>query len=227
MSAPTVPTTLGVAVPKPARGNLRLFAIVALVTVAVAWFTNEYVLTRAVYHRMLDAKLEASRVDAQFDFMQQVSMWGYLVAPVFLLLRLAIVAMTAQLFLLLAEDVPFRVVFRAACWASLAVCAASAARAGYLYLLPTDAITAASMQVVPSSLASLVMYPEDYRSPVYALLNLANVFEAAWCVILYHALRSGGGGRVGARPALVATAGTWTLLSMLQWAFSAYLAAAS
>jgi len=222
----SAPHTVAAHAPPSARYNtLWLLVGVAALSVAIGWFTNEHVITRDVYHRVLDARLDASRVDAQFDFVQQVAVWGYLATPIVLMLRLVVVAMTVQLFLLLGADVPFRVVFRAACWASLAMCAATAARTAYLFLLPADAITPASLQVVPSSLASLVMYPQDYKQPLYSLLNLVNVFEIAWCVILYQALRNGS--RVTARSAALATAGTWALLSTLQWAFTAYLAAAS
>jgi hypothetical protein len=210
---------------RPSRGGLWLFVAASLATILVGWITNEHVLTRSVYHQLLDARLDASRVDAQFDFMRQLAVWGYLSAPVILALRLVIVAMTAQLMLLLFRDVPLRVVFRAACWAYLPLCAALAARALYLYLLPIDQINQGSLQIVPSSLASVLMYSEDYKSPIYALLNLFNVFEVAWCIVFYHALRRDD--RVTARAALSATAGTWSLLATLQWAFSAYFASLS
>ncbi|HEY8176044.1 MAG TPA: hypothetical protein VIF32_10145 [Gemmatimonadaceae bacterium] len=208
-------------------GWLWLFAGASAATVIIGWFTNEYVLTRSTYHQLLDARLAASRVDAQFDFMQQVAIWGYLAAPVVLAIRLVVVAMTAQLFLLLFRDVPFRVVFRAACWAYAALCAAFAARAVYLYLLPPELINQGSLQIIPSSLASVLMYSEDFRSPLYSLLNLLNVFELAWCVIFYQLIRSPRDEGVTARAALTATAGTWVLLATLQWAFSAYFASLS
>ena len=212
--------TMPVAVAGRSHTGLLLFVLATAVSFAVAWFTNEMVMTREIYHRLFDAKLEVSRVDAQFDLMRQMASVGYTALPLVVLVRTVTVAMTTQLFLLLFADVPFRVVFRASCLAFLATCAAAAARSGYLYLLPLDAVTPASLQVLPSSLASLVMYPEDYRSPLYGALNLVSVFEIAWCVILYQALRAH---RVEPRAALTATAGTWTLLAVLQWAVSAYL----
>jgi hypothetical protein len=209
------------------RSGLWLFAGASAATMLVGWFTNEYVLTRSVYHHLLDARLETRRVDAQFDLMQQMAVWGYLAAPAVLALRLVVVAMTAQLFLLLFRDVPFRVVFRAACWAYAALCAALAARAVFLYLLPPELLNQGSFQIIPSSLASLLMYPQDYKNPLYSLLNLLNVFEAAWCVIFYQIIRTRPEDGVTARAALTATAGTWVLLASLQWAFSAYFASLS
>jgi hypothetical protein len=221
----SAPHAVALPAPRHSLGTLWLLAAVAAITVVLGWVTNEYVLTRDVYHQMLDARLDADRVDAHFDFVRQVQIWGYLATPVVVALRLLVVAMTVQLFLLLSADVPFRVVVRAACWAYVAVCAGVATRTVWLLLLPTADISAATMHVMPGSLASVVMFPQDYQNPLYSLLSLVNVFEVAWCGLMYLTLRADD--RVPAGPAVVATAGTWTLLSTLQWAFTAYLAAAS
>ena len=151
-------------------------------------------------------------------------MWGYLATPLILLVRLTAVALTLQLFLLLARDVPFRKVFLATAWAQVAMCAAGIERAFYLALLPSSDISQATLWVMPGSLASLVLYPEDIQRPVYAMLSMISVFELLWCAILVIVLRRVA--RVSIVAAVGATVGTWTLLAALQLAITSYFAAA-
>jgi hypothetical protein len=207
------------------RTGLGLFAVLALLTLTTAWFINERVFTREVVHQLLDSRLDASRVDAQFDLLRQVELWGYLTSPLLLLLRLTLVALTVQLFLLLSEDVPFRAVFRATAYAQLAICAAGVARAIYLFVLPSAEISRGTLSVIPGSLASVLMYPEDFQRPLYGVLSLMNLFELAWCVVLFVGLRQVA--RVAPRVAFVATAGVWGLLAALQWSVGWYVSAAS
>ncbi len=221
----TMPQSVPVAIPRARQTGWWLLATLTLITVGTAWFINEVVFTRDVFHRLLDARLDANRVDAQFDFLHQIQRWGYVAAPLLLLVRLTVVALTAQLFLLLTEEVAFARVFLATAWAQVAVCAAGIARVVYLLVLPSAEISQATLAVIPGSLASVLMYPQDHQRPLYALLSLTSVFELLWCVILFVALRQIA--RVARRPALLATAGVWTLFATLQWAVTWYVSAAS
>ena len=220
-----MPVSLSLPVRRAGRTGWWLFAALALLTVGTAWFLNEFILTREVYHRVLGGRLDAGRVDEQFDFIHQIQRFGYAAAPFFLLLKLTLVALTVQLFLLLTEEVSFGRVFLATAWAQLAVCAAGITRVVYLVLLPSSEISTATMAVIPGSVASVAMYAEEYQRPLYALLSLTSLSELAWCVILFLGLRQIA--HVGRRPALVATVGVWTLLATLQWAITWYVAAAS
>jgi hypothetical protein len=207
------------------RGELVLLAGLAIATVATGWFINETIFTRDTFHHLLDARLDASRVDAQFDLLRQIQRWGYIGTPVFLAARLALVALTLQLFLLLTEDVPFRRVFHATAWAQLAVCAGGVARAVYLTMIPSSEISQATLAVIPGSVASVVFYPQDYQRPLYGLLSTVSLFELAWCVILVVALRHVA--RVRLRASVVATTGVWLLLATLQWGITWFAAAST
>lgn len=206
------------------RTGLWLILALMIVTTATGWFINERIITRDVFHQLLDAQLDTNRVDSQFDLLRQIQVWGYLATPLILLVRLTAVAFTVQLFLLLTREVPFRKVFLATAWAQAAVCAAGIERALYLVLLPSGDISRATLWVTPGSLASLLLYPEDIQRPLYAMLSLVSVFELAWCAILVLALRRVRG--VSGAAALGATVCTWTLLAALQLAITSYFAAA-
>ena len=221
----TLPQSMPLAVPRVRRTGWWLLVALTLITVGTAWFIDEAIFTRDVFHQLLDGRLDSNRVDAQFDFVRQIQRWGYVATPLLLLIRLTVVALTVQLFLLLSEEVAFGRVFLATAWAQLAVCAAGISRVVYLVMLRPGEISQATLAVIPGSLASVLMYPQDHQQPLYALLSLTSVFELAWCVILFVALRQIA--RVARRPALVATAGVWTLLATLQWALTWYVAAAS
>jgi hypothetical protein len=219
------PSALHHASPVPTRRTgLWLIIGLVIVTTATGWFINERIITRDVFHQLLDARLDTSRVDSQFDLLRQIEVWGYLATPLILLVRLTAVALTIQLFLLLTREVPFRKVFLATAWAQLAMCAAGIERAFYLALLPSGDISQATLWVMPGSLASLILYPEDIQRPVYAMLSLISVFELLWCAILVIVLRRVA--RVSTVAAVGATVGTWTLLAALQLAISSYFTAA-
>jgi hypothetical protein len=206
------------------RTGLWLIIALMIVTIGTGWFINERIITRDVFHQLLDARLDTSRVDSQFDLIRQIQVWGYLAMPLILLIRLTAVALTVQLFLLLAREVSFRKVFLATAWAQVAMCAAGIERAFYLALLPSSDISQATLWVMPGSLASLLLYPEDIQRPLYAMLSLVSVFELLWCAILFIVLRRVA--RVSTLAAVSATVGTWTLLAALQLAITSYFGAA-
>ena len=74
----------------PARSALRpwqLLALVVALNLIVLWFSNEYVLTRETYQRLLSDRLEASRVDEYFEFARRLRIWGYVLTPLVVVVR--------------------------------------------------------------------------------------------------------------------------------------------
>ena len=100
--------------------------VLTLATVAVAWATNEFVLTADTYRSLLATRLDAARIDETIAAAHRFAKLSYALAPVSLFLRLGIVTLVLQLFLLLmAVEVPLREIFRTVVVAYPATIAAS------------------------------------------------------------------------------------------------------
>jgi len=110
--------------PRPALRSWQLLALVIALNLIVLWFSNEYVLTRETYQRLLSDRLEASRVDEYFDFARRLRIWGYVLTPLVVVVRVGFMALALQLaLLLLLIEVPIGRLFRLALWAALALLA--------------------------------------------------------------------------------------------------------
>ena len=126
--------------PRPALRSWQLLALVIALNLIVLWFSNEYVLTRETYQRLLSDRLEASRVDEYFDFARRLRIWGYVLTPPVVVVRVGFMALALQLaLLLLLIEVPIGRLFRLALWAFLALLAGTAVRDAFLATLdPAD-----------------------------------------------------------------------------------------
>ncbi|HET6763646.1 MAG TPA: hypothetical protein VFH27_08235 [Longimicrobiaceae bacterium] len=211
--------------PSPRRAPLRtwhLFAAVSLVSMALAWANNHWVMTREVYHRVLGGQLDASRIDAQFDLMRQMSTWGYVAVPLIIALRIGLVAMTSQMVALLGGvEIPLRQTFRAAAWGFVAVLYGSGVRVMWLARQTADGLDAHTLSVTPGSLAAVLLPAEQSASLLYVMLSLVSVWELGWAVALGVSLARTG--RIGRGGAAAVTLATWALLTLLQAGISAYL----
>lgn len=211
---------------QPLLRTWHLFVALALAAVLLAWLNNELVMTREVYHTLLGKQLDRDRIDAHFDLMQQMSTWGYLAIPVVLWLRIALVALTVQMVALLGMvEIPFRTLFRAACFALIGLLYGIALRLIWLARQGPEAITERTLSMAPGSVAALVLDPEAAGSLTYILLSMLNVGELVWAGILVVCIvRTGKTGWTGAT---VVTVAAWTLLAFLQGGIAAYLAGVS
>src|SRR5881396_2876097 len=79
--------------PRPALRSWQLLALVIALNLIVLWFSNEYVLTRETYQRLLSDRLEASRVDEYFDFARRLRIWGYVLTPLVVVVRVGFMAL--------------------------------------------------------------------------------------------------------------------------------------
>lgn len=208
--------------PRPALRTWHLFAAVSLVAVLLAWLNNEVVMTRDVYHTVLGSQMDADRIDAQFDLMRRMSLWGYAAVPLVIWLRVALVALTVQMVgLLFMTEIPFRQVFRAASWAFVGILYGTALRVGWLARLGPEGITEATLTTVPDSLASLLLEPEQVGSLAHVFMSMLNLGELVWAGVLVLCLTRTK--RVGTMAAVGLVVGTWMLLALLQGGISAYL----
>lgn len=193
----------------------QLFVAFSILSIVLAWAEQEFVMTREVYQRLLESRLADEQIDAQFDLVRRYAVWGFLTLPLFLLARVAGVALVLQMICLVAtREVPFRVLFRAATWGMLAVLYGSAVRILWLVRLGPTAIDRNTLGVSPTSLAGLLLPPSDSTTVVYGLLSLLSIQDAFWIAIV--AIGLAATGRFRAWGALLVVAGTWLVLAFIR-----------
>jgi len=208
--------------PRPALRSWQLLALVIALNLIVLWFSNEYVLTRETYQRLLSDRLEASRVDEYFDFARRLRIWGYVLTPLVVVVRVGFMALALQLaLLLLLIEVPIGRLFRLALWAALALLAGTAVREAFLAALDPATLSLARLSVVPASLASVTMDLEDFRAPLYGLLSFVNPFELAWCAIMAAGIADGK--KLKPVTAASVVVSVWMTVTILTWGLLSFL----
>ena len=215
-------SSMVLASPRPALRPWQLLGLVIALNLIVLWFSNEYVLTRETYQRLLSDRLEASRVDEYFDFARRLRIWGYVLTPPVVVVRVGFMALALQLaLLLLLIEVPIGRLFRLALWAFLALLAGTAVRDAFLATLDPADLSLARLSLAPASLASVTMDLEDFRAPLYGLLSFVNPFELAWCAIMVAGIAD------GKKVKLVTAAGVvvivWMTVTVLAWGLQSVL----
>lgn len=220
---------LPMAVPTPAAPagpvlrTWHLFAVLVVLTAALIWVNQNWVMTREVYQNLLGDQMDAARIDEYFDVLHHSSRWGYLSVPLVVGLRAGLVAALLQLFcLFFMVDAPIAKLFRSALWAYPALLYGAALRLFVLVRTDPTQITRESLAAMPGSVPELLPRLAEPGTPLYAALSLVSLWEVLWCIALFVALRRVGGvkGR-GTRAAAVG--GVWVLLALFQWGITVYL----
>jgi len=222
MGVETSTEVMAVAVRPSGVSTRTLFLLVVVVSLALSWVTNEFVLTSAVYHRLFDAQLETTRIDQNLDITRRYALWGYLLLPLVLWVRLAFVALSLQMVALLALiELPFRDLFRATVLAFFALIYGNAIRVLWLLRLGEDQLDAAQLNVVPGSLAHFLLSPQESPSLVYGLTSLLNPWELIWATVLILALRATD--RIAGGRAALLVGAVWSMFALLQVGVGAFL----
>ncbi len=210
-----------------ARGSARistleLFGLLCAATLAMAFYTNEVVLTRDAYHSMLGGQLDASRIDVLYQLTRKMQVLGYVLAPLFLALQLWFLAFVVQLCaLLFGNEVALGAMFRLSVVARFAILADTAARSFWLGTMPASSVTKEMLSVVPWSFAGLFMRPEDALSPSYAFAAAINPAELAWCLIMVVGLARGAKMTMARSAAVVG--GIWLAAQLMSYVLRSFL----
>lgn len=200
----------------------QIFIIFLVVNIILSWLFQEYVMTREVYHSLLSDRLEAYRIDKQFELMNRFQVWGYLLSPIILWLKFTLVALLLQLPLMLKFiEIPFKQIFRVVMIASIAGMMMSATHFSQLLSLPVEEINKSVLKVMPCSLSGLVeisQYPES----VITVLSTFNIFESCWIVLLFWGLVSISNDKLKKVDVAILVVGIWTFMLLLQYSLVSY-----
>ena len=198
------------------------FAFVVAALIAVSIYTNERVLTPQI---MADLARRGGGIlipEDQVDQFRWIGRLAYGLLPVLLVARVAVTALVLQMFtMLLAQEIPYRDLFRASMWGFSAVIYGMFIRVLRLDLLGTD-LTVAELGVVPDSLAALIMDPGPTVTAGYDALSFLSLHGLFWICIVFTFLRFES--RVTPRHALFVPLAGWTTISLAQLGLHTFLA---
>ena len=114
----------------------QLYLIITVVTIIISFAFQKFIMTRDVYYTLYGKQMEDYRIDEYFNMAKRIQLWGYLVTPLFIWLRIAFVAFLVQLPLMIKYiEIPFKQIFRIAAFALLILISVNVFRFFYLYFL--------------------------------------------------------------------------------------------
>lgn len=219
MSSPTPDS----AESSPVSVSLRtwnVFVLAVLLSAALAWINNEFVMTSEFYRDLLKERLGDSSVDRQIESFVTVRSWSYLAIPVLVWTRIALITLVVQMFCLLGMvDIPFRQLFRVVAIAFVATLAESLNR--LVWIARQDVVDVSVLSASPGSLAAIALAHSASDSWSYVLLSQVSVFHLAWAALMVVGLMSTQ--RIGVAGAVAVTGGAWGLVTGLRVSLALYL----
>ena len=193
---------------------------IAAIWMALAFYTNERVLTPQVLANLATGEGGMLMAPDQMATLQRLEWLSYGLLPVMLALRVAITALILQLFaMLLSAEIGYRDLFRASLWGFSAVLYGMFIQMVRLDLLGPG-ITVAELTVVPDSLAALILNPAPTLSMGYSALSLLSIHGLLWIGIIFSYLRFER--RLTPRPALLVPLAGWGTISLAQLGLQAF-----
>ena len=203
--------------------NNNWFLFCALLSLAMlnTFVYQTSVLTREVYTNLMSETIDAKRIDEYFDMMTRLSVWNYLLLPVFLLLRLCFVALLVQVpFVLKFIDIPFARMLKIIMVAAIPLLLGGLIRTIWMLKLPASEISREALTFVPFSIA-VFFESNELSSDILAILSPFNIFEFAWIVILAMGLTRIS--KIQKSDAALLVLAVWTLIFVFQWILTMYL----
>ena len=184
------------------------------------WISQNYIMTRDVYHNLLSEQLEISRIDDYFNLVQKFSVWAYILTPIVFLLRITFVSLLIQFPLVMKfRDIPLKQIFRIVTFAFIPLFFMSVIKTIWL-LLPNHQITQETLAFTPLAFTNF-LNASNYGKTVYGLLSNLNIFEVGWCIIVAEGLSRTG--KLKKSDAYVLVLVIWTLILVFLWALLMYL----
>ncbi|HOT98643.1 MAG TPA: hypothetical protein PLN61_06300 [bacterium] len=199
----------------------HLFLLLIACEALLTWVYQEQILTREVYHALLKEQLEVQRIDALFDLLERMNLWGYVAIPLVIGIRILFVGFLLQLPLVLRFiDIPFRRLFRIVAVASLPLILLEGIRLLFLAGIPAAQVTRADLNWIPLSLGSLLDLATA-SAATQGFFSHLNLFELGFLALLLIGLMRTN--RLKRLDAALVVLLMWTVVILFQWGVTAYL----
>ena len=198
----------------PTLGTWPTFGFMAAMWVALAFYTNEHVLTPQVLADLATQSGGMAMAPDQVNALQRLEWLSYGLLPVMLAGRVAFTALVLHLFaMLLSTEIGYRDLFRASLWGFSAVLYGMFVQTLRLDLLGPG-LTIRELTVIPDSLAALFLDPAPSITMGYSALSLLSIHGLLWIVIIFTYLRFER--RLTSGRALLVPLAGWATISVAQ-----------
>lgn len=166
----------------------HLFVVIAVLNLLTLFILNQFIFTKEVYYSLLSSRMEVSRIDDYFSLINKFRLWGYVLAPLVLWLKITIVALLIQLPLMIKFiEVPFKQIFRTVAWANVSMIFLAAVQIIYFLNIPSSQFTQSTMSFIPLSLIDLFKNLH-LTAAARGVIKSINLFELMWIIIVYKGL---------------------------------------
>ncbi len=160
-----------------------LMAIIGI-TLIDTFMMQNYVLTREAYFTLYAEELDTYHMEEMITMIKNMSLWGYVLAPLFVFLQLAVTSLLIQLPLVFNFiDIPFAKIFRAVTIAYLVILAVAITKLVYLLHIPAYELTEYTLAFIPLSITALIQ-TDAYPQHILSFLGNFNLFNLCWILAL-------------------------------------------
>jgi len=199
----------------------QLFTLIIVVEIFLYWISQNFIMTREVYHKLLSGRMDAYRIDDYIMLINRLNFIGYFVSPLIVLIRITFIALLIQFPLIVKFiDISFSQLFRIVCFGYISFIALTIIKYIWIIRLPIDQFSEYSLTFIPLSLSSF-LDPNEYPKTAYGILGNFNLFELAWCTIVATGLVKTK--KLEKIDAILIVAIVWVAIVLFLWALTAYL----
>lgn len=199
----------------------HLFIFICIVFCINTWLTQNFVMTREVYHNLLSKRMETYRIDDYFNFIRKISIWNYILLPAVIWIQITFVALLIQFPLVLKFiDIPFKRIFRIVAFAQIPLIFSRIIKTIWLMQFKPYQITEENLAFVPLAITNLID-TSLYSQSITGFLSHFNVFQILWGFILVKGLVSTD--KLKKIDAALLVLIIWIVIMVFQWVLVMYL----
>jgi len=203
--------------------NWQIFIVLMIINIILSWIFQEYVMTREVYHSLFSERIESYRIDRQLELANRFQIWGYLLIPALLWLKITLVTLLLQLPLLYKFiEIPFKSIFRVVMIASFSFILMSMVRMIQLASIPPEQINDNILKSMPLSFSGLIDI-SNYPESAVVMLSTFNIFEAVWMLFLFLGFSIIAEDKIKKIDSALLVFGVWSFLLFIQYVFVTYM----
>jgi len=199
-----------------------VFLSIVTIELIVYYFTNNYIMTKDFYIKLLENRLTTEMINTQFEISKRFSVYGYLFVPLVTLIKISLFTLFIQFPLLFKFiDIPYKKLFRICTFAIIPFLFLQIITTWHIANIPLQNISQKTLSVIPFSINSL-LNPEYYSKTIYQFLGSFHIFWILWGVIIYFGLIKTK--KIERIDSLVYTSLVYMTIVLFRWGISTYTA---
>lgn len=169
--------------------NWQLFLLVVGITTVLTLINDKFIMTHETFRILLADKMELNKIDDNYALLNRLKLYAYIAMPALLWLKIAVVALLLQTFLVLKNvEVGFKTTFKVALMGTISYVLMSCVKTLILIFTPLEKYTAELISSIPGSLTDIISV-KNYSSTAVNFLSGINIYEGLWIMLLTISLR--------------------------------------